>query len=53
MSNHNLFVHGANGAAEPATSEQILTAARQVLAGRGQDLLRGRRFGGAIGAVDK
>ena len=34
MSNHNLFVHGANGAAEPATSEQILTAARQVLANR-------------------
>jgi DNA repair protein RadC len=34
MSNHNLFVRGANGAAEPATSEQILTAARQVLASR-------------------
>jgi len=34
MSNHNLFVHGANGAAEPATAEQILTAARRVLAGR-------------------
>jgi DNA repair protein RadC len=34
MSNHNLFTYGANGAAEPATSEQILTAARQLLAGR-------------------
>jgi DNA repair protein RadC len=34
MPNHNLFIHGANGAAEPATSEQILTAARQVLASR-------------------
>ena len=34
MSNHNLFVHGANGVAEPATSEQILSAARQVLSHR-------------------
>jgi DNA repair protein RadC len=34
MSNHNLFIHSANGAVEPATSEQILTAARQVLARR-------------------
>ena len=34
MSNHNLFIHGADGVAEPATSEQILSAARQVLAHR-------------------
>jgi DNA repair protein RadC len=34
MSNHNLFIHGANGASEPATTEQILAAARQVLAHR-------------------
>lgn len=34
MSNHNLFIHGADGAAEPATAEQILAAARQVLAHR-------------------
>lgn len=34
MSNHNLFIHGADGAAEPATSEQILAAARQVLSHR-------------------
>jgi DNA repair protein RadC len=34
MSNHSLYVHGANGAAEPATAEQILGAARQVLAHR-------------------
>jgi DNA repair protein RadC len=34
MSNHNLFVHGTAGAAEPATSEQILNAARQILASR-------------------
>ena len=34
MSNHNLFVHRANGAVESATSEQILSAARQVLAHR-------------------
>ena len=23
MSNHNLFIHGADGAAQPATTEQI------------------------------
>jgi DNA repair protein RadC len=34
MSNHSLCVHGANGAVEPATAEQILTAARQALAHR-------------------
>ena len=34
MSNHNLFIQGANGAVEPATSEQILAAARSVLAHR-------------------
>ena len=34
MSNHNLFIHGANGAAELATAEQILSAARQLLASR-------------------
>ena len=34
MSNHNLFIHGADGVAEPATSEQILIAARQVLSHR-------------------
>jgi DNA repair protein RadC len=34
MSNHNLFIHHANGAVESATSEQILAAARQVLAHR-------------------
>jgi DNA repair protein RadC len=34
MSNHNLFTHGADGTAKPASSEQILTAARQVLAHR-------------------
>ena len=34
MSNHNFFIHGADGVAEPATSEQILGAARQVLAHR-------------------
>ena len=34
MSNHNLFVQGANGAAEPATADQILAAARQALANR-------------------
>jgi len=34
MSNHNLFIHGANGVAVSATSEQILAAARQVLAHR-------------------
>ena len=34
MSNHNLFIHGADGAARPATTEQILAAARQALAHR-------------------
>jgi DNA repair protein RadC len=34
MSNHNLFIQRANGALESATSEQILAAARQVLAHR-------------------
>ena len=34
MSNHNLFIHRANGSVESATSEQILAAARQVLAHR-------------------
>ena len=34
MSNHNLFIHGADGAFEPATTEQILAAARQALAHR-------------------
>jgi DNA repair protein RadC len=34
MSNHNLFIHGADGAAQPATIEQILAAARQALAHR-------------------
>ena len=34
MSNHNLFIHGANGASEPATTEQILAAARRALAHR-------------------
>jgi DNA repair protein RadC len=34
MSNHNLFVHGANGVAEPATTEQVINAARQALAYR-------------------
>src|SRR5450755_5115592 len=34
MSNHNLFIRHADGASEPATTEQILTAARQVLAHR-------------------
>jgi len=34
MSNHNLFIHGADGASEPATTVQILAAARQVLAHR-------------------
>ena len=34
MSNHNLFIHGADGAAQPATTEQILAAARQALAHR-------------------
>jgi len=34
MSNHNLFIHGADGASTPATTEQILAAARQALAHR-------------------
>jgi DNA repair protein RadC len=34
MSNHNLFIHYADGASEPATTEQILAAARQALAHR-------------------
>jgi len=34
MSNHNLFIHGADGASEPAATEQILAAARQALAHR-------------------
>src|ERR1017187_2397853 len=34
MSNHNLFIHHADGASTPATTEQILAAARQVLAHR-------------------
>jgi hypothetical protein len=32
MSNHNLLSHRADGAIEPASNEQVLTAARQVLA---------------------
>jgi len=34
MSNHNLFIQGSDGAVQPATSEQILVAARAVLAHR-------------------
>lgn len=34
MSNHNLFTQSANGAYEPATTEQILAAAHQALAHR-------------------
>jgi DNA repair protein RadC len=34
MSSHNLFTQSANGAIEPATTEQILAAARQALAHR-------------------
>jgi len=34
MSNHNLFVHRADGTVEPASSHEILTAARAVLAHR-------------------
>jgi DNA repair protein RadC len=34
MSNHNLFTLGADGAVVPASSETILSAARQVLAHR-------------------
>ena len=36
MSNHNLFILGANGVAEPATSEQILGAARQKVGHRSE-----------------
>ena len=34
MSNHNLFIHRTNGVAVSATTEQIIAAARQVLAHR-------------------
>jgi DNA repair protein RadC len=34
MSNHNLFIHGADGTAEIATAEQILAAVRRLLAHR-------------------
>jgi DNA repair protein RadC len=34
MSNHKLFIHRADGTAEPASSQEILTAARAVLAHR-------------------
>jgi DNA repair protein RadC len=34
MSNHNLFYHGTDGTVERATSDQILSAAREVLAHR-------------------
>jgi DNA repair protein RadC len=34
MSNHNLFIHRADGSVEPASSQEILRAARQVLAHR-------------------
>ncbi len=34
MSNQQLFIQGADGASRPASSEQILSAARQVLAHR-------------------
>jgi hypothetical protein len=34
MSNHNLFIHSADGAARVASSEEILAAARHVLAHR-------------------
>ena len=34
MSNHNLFVHGADGTTQRATTEQILAAARAALAHR-------------------
>jgi DNA repair protein RadC len=34
MSHHNLFFHGTDGTVERATSDQILTAAREVLAHR-------------------
>jgi DNA repair protein RadC len=34
MSNHNLCIHRADGTVEPASSQEILTAARAVLAHR-------------------
>jgi len=34
MSNHNLFIHGADGAARRASNEEILAVARQVLGHR-------------------
>jgi DNA repair protein RadC len=34
MTSHHLYIHGANGAVQPATSAQILAAAHQVLANR-------------------
>jgi len=34
MSNHNLFIHRADGTVAPASSQEILTAARAVLAHR-------------------
>ena len=34
MSNHNLLTQGADGAIDPASNQQILAAARQVLAHR-------------------
>jgi DNA repair protein RadC len=34
MSNHNLFTRGRNGAVQSATTNEILEAARQVLAHR-------------------
>src|ERR1700687_238106 len=34
MSNHKLFIHRADGTAEPASRQEILTAARAVLAHR-------------------
>lgn len=34
MSNHNLFYHGTDGTIAPASSAQILAAAREVLAHR-------------------
>lgn len=34
MSNHNLFIHGADGATRVASNQEILAAARQVLGHR-------------------
>jgi hypothetical protein len=34
MSNHNLLIHRADGAAEPASSREIVTTARVVLVHR-------------------